>query len=181
MRRRAEGSAGRRCHRVGGRLARRQARHRRRHVRSRRTADWIARSVRAAPRGAGHCANAARSTGTDRRRRIAVTLGDLVARDRACRSASRLDSRWCTSFLVDRVRYVLEQRGFDVRNVRAVTSGDARGPAARYRPGASSKCCRSSPSRRTSGSWRFSSSACATSRGISTRRRRPAAVTIAPC
>jgi glycyl-tRNA synthetase beta chain len=28
-------------------------------------------------------------------------------------------------FLVDRVRYVLEQRGFDVRNVRAVTSGAA--------------------------------------------------------
>ena len=27
-------------------------------------------------------------------------------------------------FLLDRVRYVLEQRGFDVRNVRAVTAGD---------------------------------------------------------
>ena len=29
-------------------------------------------------------------------------------------------------FLLERVRYVLEQRGFDVRNVRAVTSGDPR-------------------------------------------------------
>jgi glycyl-tRNA synthetase beta chain len=29
-------------------------------------------------------------------------------------------------FLLERVRYVLEQRGFDVRNVRAVTSGDVR-------------------------------------------------------
>jgi glycyl-tRNA synthetase beta chain len=28
-------------------------------------------------------------------------------------------------FLLDRLRYVLEQRGFDVRNVRAVTAGDA--------------------------------------------------------
>jgi len=28
-------------------------------------------------------------------------------------------------FLLDRVRYVLEQRGFDVRNVRAVTAGSA--------------------------------------------------------
>jgi glycyl-tRNA synthetase beta chain len=30
-------------------------------------------------------------------------------------------------FLLDRLRYVLEQRGFDVRNVRAVTAGEASG------------------------------------------------------
>ena len=28
--------------------------------------------------------------------------------------------------MIDRVRYVLEQRGYDVRNVRAVTHGDRR-------------------------------------------------------
>ena len=38
---------------VGGGVARRQARHDRRPVRGRREADRLARSVRAAPRGAG--------------------------------------------------------------------------------------------------------------------------------
>jgi glycyl-tRNA synthetase beta chain len=60
-------------------------------------------------------------TGLDHR----VTLGQLV------RSASQPFAEhgaWegaLYEFLLDRVRYVLEQRGFDVRNVRAVTSGPA--------------------------------------------------------
>ncbi len=53
------------------------------------------------------------------------TLGELVHLARAPFTAS--DAGWeqpLFEFLLDRVRYVLEQRGFDVRNVRAVT-GDA--------------------------------------------------------
>jgi glycyl-tRNA synthetase beta chain len=45
-----------------------------------------------------------------------LTLGDLV-------KAGNLDAAFW-SFMADRVRYVLEQRGYDVRNVRAVTHGD---------------------------------------------------------
>lgn len=52
-------------------------------------------------------------TGLDLR----LTLGDLV-------SESMDDAFW--QFMVDRVRFVLEQRGYDSRNVRAVTHGDAR-------------------------------------------------------
>ena len=36
-------------------------------------------------------------------------------------------ARRCYAFLLDRARYVLEQRGFDVRNVRAVLRGPAAG------------------------------------------------------
>ena len=50
-------------------------------------------------------------TGLDLR----LTLGDVV-------SAKADDAFW--SFMVDRVRFVLEQRGYDTRNVRAVTHGD---------------------------------------------------------
>ena len=55
---------------------------------------------------------------------IRVTLGELVALARD--PFGQLDAGWeppLFEFLHERVRYVLEQRGFDVRNVRAVTSG----------------------------------------------------------
>ena len=52
-------------------------------------------------------------TGLDLR----LTLGDVVGQ------APGLDEAFW-SFMIDRVRYVLEQRGFDTRNVRAVTHGD---------------------------------------------------------
>ena len=51
-------------------------------------------------------------TGLDLR----LTLGQLVASDTVD------DAFW--SFMADRVRYVLEQRGYDVRNVRAVTQSE---------------------------------------------------------
>jgi glycyl-tRNA synthetase beta chain len=53
---------------------------------------------------------------------VRVTLGDLVNVARP--PFAQLEAGWerpVYEFLVDRVRYVLEQRGFDVRNVRAVT------------------------------------------------------------
>ncbi|HYE84794.1 MAG TPA: glycine--tRNA ligase subunit beta, partial [Vicinamibacterales bacterium] len=52
-------------------------------------------------------------TGLDLR----LTLNDLVE----VRSAEN-EAFW--SFMIDRVRFVLEQRGYDPRNVRAVTHGD---------------------------------------------------------
>jgi glycyl-tRNA synthetase beta chain len=61
-------------------------------------------------------------TGQDLR----VTLGELVTLARGPLAA--LDAGWeapLFEFLHERVRYVLEQRGFDVRNVRAVTSEGA--------------------------------------------------------
>jgi glycyl-tRNA synthetase beta chain len=61
-------------------------------------------------------------TGVD----VRVTLGRLV--QEAARHVAAADPAWESplyEFLLDRVRYVLEQRGFDVRNVRAVTSGSA--------------------------------------------------------
>lgn len=51
-----------------------------------------------------------------------LSLGELVEVTSA--TASDEDRALVYTFLVDRMRYVLEQRGFDVRNVRAVTSGD---------------------------------------------------------
>jgi glycyl-tRNA synthetase beta chain len=51
-------------------------------------------------------------TGLDRR----VTLGRIV-------NNNHLDEAFW-SFMTDRVRFVLEQRGYDTRNVRAVTHGD---------------------------------------------------------
>ena len=57
-------------------------------------------------------------TGKDLR----ITLGDLV--EIARRHVPQHESGWeeaLYDFLVERVRFVLEQRGFDVRNVRAVT------------------------------------------------------------
>jgi glycyl-tRNA synthetase beta chain len=61
-------------------------------------------------------------TGVDK----AVQLGPLVT-ETARNGAFTSDGEQAVyEFLLERVRYVLEQRGFDVRNVRAVTSGDAR-------------------------------------------------------
>ncbi|MGH9176408.1 MAG: glycine--tRNA ligase subunit beta, partial [Vicinamibacterales bacterium] len=57
---------------------------------------------------------------------VRVTLGELV--ERTERAFSQAEPGWQSSlfeFLLERVRYVLEQRGVDVRNVRAVTAGDA--------------------------------------------------------
>ena len=57
-------------------------------------------------------------------RDIRVTLGALVALARG--PFGSLDPGWeplLFEFMLERVRYVLEQRGFDVRNVRAVTAG----------------------------------------------------------
>jgi glycyl-tRNA synthetase beta chain len=58
-------------------------------------------------------------------RDIAVTLGALVAQA----GGGTLDAdaeRAVYEFLLERVRFVLEGRGFDIRNVRAVTSGDVK-------------------------------------------------------
>lgn len=52
----------------------------------------------------------------------ALSLGELV--DATGTTLSPDDQALVYGFLVDRMRYVLEQRGYDVRNVRAVTSGD---------------------------------------------------------
>jgi glycyl-tRNA synthetase beta chain len=55
---------------------------------------------------------------------VRATLGDVVALARL--SFAHLPGGWEAAlfdFLLDRVRFVLEQRGVDVRNVRAVTSG----------------------------------------------------------
>jgi glycyl-tRNA synthetase beta chain len=62
-------------------------------------------------------------TGVD----VAVALGPLVERTRAGLpnplDAAAADALW--AFLADRVRSVFEQRGADIRNVRAVTHGPA--------------------------------------------------------
>lgn len=55
-----------------------------------------------------------------------VTLGALVTEAMHNGSFATDAESAIYDFLLDRVRYVLEQRGFDVRNVRAVTSGDVR-------------------------------------------------------
>lgn len=60
-------------------------------------------------------------TGLDLR----LTLGDLVPASQQTASAGQAahdEALW--SFMIDRVRFVLEQRGYDSRNVRAVTHGD---------------------------------------------------------
>jgi glycyl-tRNA synthetase beta chain len=57
-------------------------------------------------------------------RDVRVTLGELVGHARG--RFAHLGGEWeapLYEFLAERVRYVLEQRGVDVRNVRAVTSG----------------------------------------------------------
>ena len=59
-----------------------------RHVRRRRAADRIARSVRSAPRGAGHRAHPRRPAGADRAR-PAFTLGDWFRLRSSCFGATR--------------------------------------------------------------------------------------------
>lgn len=49
------------------------------------------------------------------------TVGELIAA--ASRDVNLETDRALQDFLLERLRYVLEQRGFDVRNVRAVTHG----------------------------------------------------------
>jgi glycyl-tRNA synthetase beta chain len=61
-------------------------------------------------------------TGVDK----AVTLGDVVTETIRNGAFEGEAEQAIYEFLLERVRYVLEQRGFDVRNVRAVTAGDAR-------------------------------------------------------
>ena len=59
---------------------------------------------------------------------VRPTLGALVDAARSVLPPAQDD--WqpgLYEFLLDRLRYVLEQRGFDVRNVRAVTAGEASG------------------------------------------------------
>lgn len=59
-------------------------------------------------------------------RDIRITLGALVEAARG--SFAHMEPGWeapLHDFLLERVRYVLEQRGFDLRNVRAVTSDAA--------------------------------------------------------
>jgi glycyl-tRNA synthetase beta chain len=61
--------------------------------------------------------------------RILVDLPELTGLDLRLRLADLVpeqadDAFW--SFMADRVRFVLEQRGYDTRNVRAVTHGDVK-------------------------------------------------------
>jgi glycyl-tRNA synthetase beta chain len=103
-------------------------------------------------------------TGLDLR----LTLADLVTEEPD-------EVFW--SFMADRVRFVLEQRGYDPRNVRAVTHGD---PATVSPLVAKRKLetLPSSPSRTSSSSSQVSSSACATSRRTSNLLRRIWAVSL---
>ena len=65
---------------------------------------------------------------SDRACSVRPTFGTLVGLTRSVLPLARV---WVAAglfeFLLERLRYVLEQRGFDVRNVRAVTAGDAAG------------------------------------------------------
>src|SRR6266511_4415117 len=56
----------------------------------------------------------------------AISLGTLVERAAEDLQVPPEARAAIYEFLAERVRYVLEQRGFDVRNVRAVTAGDVR-------------------------------------------------------
>ena len=61
--------------------------------------------------------------------KVLVDLPELTGVDRAVVLAQVLDfggdgGQALAAFILERVRYVLEQRGFDARNVRAVTHGD---------------------------------------------------------
>jgi len=61
--------------------------------------------------------------------RVLVDLPELTGLDRAIVLAQAVDlgrdgGQALAAFMLDRVRYVLEQRGFEPRNVRAVTHGD---------------------------------------------------------
>jgi glycyl-tRNA synthetase beta chain len=60
-------------------------------------------------------------TGIDRR----VALGSLIDQAGAAFDGFSEAAAHVRSFVSDRLAYLLEQRGFDVRNIRAVTHGDA--------------------------------------------------------
>ena len=60
-------------------------------------------------------------TGVDRR----VALGPLLEQAGAPFEGYRDASALVSAFMTDRLAYLLEQRGFDVRTIRAVTHGDA--------------------------------------------------------
>ena len=64
-----------------------------------------------------------------------------------------------TAFLTERLTFVLEQRGYDVRNVRSVLAGRDVGEVSPLTPGASWRCCPSTWAPRSSSSWRSPSSA----------------------
>ena len=124
-RRAADAAAAGRCGgHMGGGVAGGQARHGRRHVLRRREADRVARSVRLAAPGPRHFQDPRRSAGADRARpcgRRSTPLLSEAAEPFAPFDEWPPDARQAMdAFLLDRYRYVLEQRGFDVRNVRAV-------------------------------------------------------------
>ena len=61
--------------------------------------------------------------------KVLVDLPELTGLDRAVTLAQVVDFKGnggeaLAAFLLERLRYLLEQRGFDARNVRAVTHGD---------------------------------------------------------
>ena len=58
-------------------------------------------------------------------RDLAISLGALVAKAKGQAAPAEGDAA-LYDFILERARFVLEQRGFDVRNVRAVTTGDPR-------------------------------------------------------
>ena len=148
---------------VGRGLAGRQARYGHQHVCRRRAADRIARSVRAASRRAGHRAHPRRSAGTDGPRSAAD-----ARRPRDGRQAD--EAFW--SFMADRVRFVLEQRGYDTRNVRAVTHSEITRAIAARREAQAGGAAGVHGVRRSSSSSRCCSSACGTSRRTSMQTHR---------
>ena len=128
-------AAGRGRRHLGGRVARRQAGYRRP------ACSWRASGP---PARAIHTGCGARPRGWCA---ILLDLPELTGVDRGPRSATLLDqaasafegdaAEWrpaLDAFLLDRVRYVLEQRGSDVRNVRAVTHGALGELAPLHRP-----------------------------------------------
>ena len=103
-------------------------------------------------------------TGLDLR----LTLGGLV---QLHRETTALDEAFW-SFMVDRIRFVLEQRGYDPRNVRAVTHGEIRQLSPAGGEAQARDAARVHGVRRTSSSSPACSSAFATSRRTSMRQRR---------
>ena len=112
---------------LGRRVAGGQARHRRRMFAAGERPDRLARPLRSAPCRARAGAHADGPAGADRPR---SARDARASRWHGARPPFHpAETGWQSSlfdFLLERVRYVLEQRGFDVRNVRAVTSGDPR-------------------------------------------------------
>ena len=131
--------------------------------------------VRPAAGGPGPGSHPHRPARADRRRSRPAPR-DAARSGRPARSGRRAPTggRPLDAFLLDRVRYVLEQRGTDVRNVRAVTHGALGDAGAALMPGGCWRCCRSSPRPRSSARWPWSSSACATSPHDARRGVRPA-------